>query len=150
MSPSSRSTFVKTSVVALLIAVLYRYWLVTPVLQYLSIAKWYLVAIAVAAGTGCLVSLLRLPTPALVCASMAGLLLGGTWVAWKMLHNAQEAVSEYVSTHRFNKGRVIRAFFLRRREPCPAVTRMLRVSASCGVQCVGPNFCLLTGWSGGR
>src|SRR4030081_798859 len=78
----SRGTAVKTSVVALLIAVLYRYWLVTPVLQYLSIGKWYVVAILVAAATGCVMSLLRLPTLALVCASVAGLLLGGTWAAW--------------------------------------------------------------------
>jgi hypothetical protein len=99
VSPSSRSTFVKTSVVALLIAVLYRYWLVTPVLQYLSIGEWYLVAIAVAAATGCVVSLLRLPTPALVCASVAGLLLGGTWVAWQTPNDVPISVSGAFESH---------------------------------------------------
>jgi len=79
----SRNTVVKTSVIALLIAVLYRYWLVIPVLQYFSIGRWYLVALLVAAATGCVMSLLRLPTLALVCASVAGLLLGGTWAAWQ-------------------------------------------------------------------
>jgi hypothetical protein len=76
------STVVKASLVALLIAALYRYWLVTPVLQYLSIGKWHVVAIVVAAAIGCVTSLLRLPTLALVCASVAGLLAGGTWAAW--------------------------------------------------------------------
>lgn len=54
------TTVVKTSVVTLLIAVLYRrYWLVTPVLKYLGIGKYFLVAIVVTAATGCLMSLLR-------------------------------------------------------------------------------------------
>ncbi len=66
---SSIGTVVKTSTVTILIAILYRYWLVTPVLQYLSIRKWYLVAIAVAAAIGGVMSLLRVPTLALVYAS---------------------------------------------------------------------------------
>jgi hypothetical protein len=72
----------KTSFVTFLIAVLYRYWLVTPVLQYQSIHKWYLVAVVVAAAIGCIMSLLKLPTSAFVSASSVGLLLGGTWSAW--------------------------------------------------------------------
>jgi hypothetical protein len=99
VSPSSRSPFVKTSVAALLIAVLYRYWLVTPVLQYLNISKWYLVAIIVAAATGCVMSLLRLPTLALVCASLAGLLLGGTWVAWQAPNDVPISVSGAFESH---------------------------------------------------
>jgi hypothetical protein len=83
VSSSSRSAFVKTPVVALVMAALYRCWLVTPVLKYLSIGKWYVVAIVVAAASGCVTSLLRLPTLALVCASLAGLLLGGTCAEWQ-------------------------------------------------------------------
>jgi hypothetical protein len=99
VSPSIRSTVVKTSVVALLLAVLYRYWLVTPVLQYLSIGKWYLVAIVVAAATGCVMSLLRLPTSALACASVAGLLLGGTWAAWHAPNDVPISVSGAFESH---------------------------------------------------
>src|SRR5260370_9514553 len=88
-----RNTVVKTSVVALLIAVLYRYWLVTPVLQYLSIGKWHLVAMVVAAPTGCIMSLLRLTTPAMGCASLAGLLLGGTWAGWQAPNDVPISVS---------------------------------------------------------
>jgi hypothetical protein len=86
-------TVVKTSVIILLIAVLYRYWLVTPVLKYLSIGKWYLVAIVVATATGCVMSLLRLPTVVLACASVAGLLLGGTWTAWQAPNDVPISVS---------------------------------------------------------
>jgi hypothetical protein len=95
----SISTVVKTSLVTLLIAVLYRYWLVTPVLQYLSIRKWCLVAIVVAAATGCVMSLLRLPTLALVCASVAGLLLGGTWAAWQAPNDVPVSVSGAFESH---------------------------------------------------
>ena len=82
-----------------LIAILYRYWLVTPVLQYLSIGKWYLVAIVVAAATGCVMSLLRLPTSALACASVAGLLLGGTWAAWQAPNDVPISVSGAFESH---------------------------------------------------
>jgi hypothetical protein len=92
-------TVVRTSVIALLIAVLYRCWLVTPVLQYLSIGKWRLVAIVVAAGIGCVMSLLRLPTLTLVCASVAGLLLGGTWVAWQAPNDVPISVSGAFASH---------------------------------------------------
>jgi hypothetical protein len=95
----SRITVVRTSVIALLIAVLYRYWLVTPVLQYLSIGKWRLVAIVVAAGIGCVMSLLRLPTLTLVYASVAGLLLGGTWSAWQAPNDVPISVSGAFASH---------------------------------------------------
>jgi len=130
VSPSSRSAFVKTSVVALLIAVLYRYWLVSPVLQYLSIGKWYLVAIAVAAAPGCVMSLLRLPTPALVCASVAGLLLGGTWVAWQARNEVPISVSGTFESHleSFWRQIIIMAFTITvggiRGAPCSCIATM--------------------------
>jgi hypothetical protein len=96
---SSGSTVTKTSLVALLIAVLYRYWLVTPILQYLSISNWYLVAIIVAAATGCAMPLLRLPTLAFVCAPAAGLLLGGTWAAWQAPNDIAKSFSGAFESH---------------------------------------------------
>jgi hypothetical protein len=95
----SRITVVRTSVIALLIAVLYRYWLVTPVLQYLSIGKWRLVAIVGAAGIGCVMSLLRLPILTVVFASVAGLLLGGTWAAWQAPNDVPISVSGALASH---------------------------------------------------
>ena len=95
----SRTTVVRTSLNALLIAVLYRYWLVTPVLQYLSVGKWRLVAIVVAAAIGCVMSLLRLSTLTLVCASVAGLLLGGTWAAWQAPNDVPISVTGAFASH---------------------------------------------------
>ncbi len=83
MPPSSRRCFINTSFAAALISILYRYWLVTPVLKSLSIGQWRLVAVVVAAASGCLLFRLKLPMLALACASMAGLLIGGTWAAWQ-------------------------------------------------------------------
>jgi hypothetical protein len=60
-------TFVKTSAVALAIAILYRCWLLAPVLHYLTIGKWYLIAIAAAVATGLIMSFLRFSTLALIC-----------------------------------------------------------------------------------
>jgi hypothetical protein len=93
------STVGKTSLVTFLIGVVYRYWLVTPVLQYLSLRNWYLVAIVVAAATGCIMSLLKLPTLALVSASVAGLLLGGTWAAWHFPNDVPISVSGAFQSH---------------------------------------------------
>ena len=95
----SKSTVIKTSVVALFIAILYRYWLVTPVLHYLSIGKWQFVAIIVAAATGCFMSLLRLSTLPVVCVSVASLLLGGTWAAWQVPNDVPISVSGAFASH---------------------------------------------------
>ena len=65
------------------IAILYRYWLVAPVLQYVSIGQWRFLAIVVAAACGCAWTLLRLPVLALACGWMVGLLVGGAWAAWQ-------------------------------------------------------------------
>jgi len=94
-----RNAFVKTSIIAFVIAILYRSWLVTPVLQYLSIGKWFLVATVVAAAIGCVMSLLRLPAPALMCASVTGLLLGGTWAAWRIPNDVQISISGAFVSH---------------------------------------------------
>jgi hypothetical protein len=44
-------------------------------------------------------SLLRLPTPALVCAPVAGLLLGGTWVVWRATSDVPISVSAAFESH---------------------------------------------------
>jgi hypothetical protein len=74
---------IRASIAAALFAVPYDYWLTTPVLQYVSIGRWRLLAILVAAACGAALSLLRVSTPALSCGAMAGLLIGGTLAALK-------------------------------------------------------------------
>jgi hypothetical protein len=95
----SISTVGKTSLVTFLVAVLYRYWLVTPVLQYLSFRKWLLVAILVAAATGCIMSLLKLPAIVLMPASLAGLLSGGTWAEWHFPNDVPVSVGGAFQSH---------------------------------------------------
>lgn len=76
----SRMAF-RASIAVVLIAILYRCWLVAPVLHYLAIRHWRFLALVVAAATGSILSLLRLPLLILACAAAAGLLSGGTWAA---------------------------------------------------------------------
>lgn len=74
---------IHASFAAAIFAVLYRYWLVTSVLQYMRVGRWRLFAVVVAAACGGVLSLLRVSTSALSVGAMVGLLLGGTWAAWK-------------------------------------------------------------------
>lgn len=83
MIPSRVSWTIHACVSAAMFAMLYKYWLTTPVLQYVSIDRWRLIAIVVAAACGVALSLLRVSTLALSCGAMIGLLLGGTLVAWR-------------------------------------------------------------------
>ncbi len=99
MPPSSRRAVINTLITAALISILYRYWLVTPVLKYLSINRWRLIAIVVAAASGCVLFRLRFSVPALACGSMAGLLIGGTWAAWQAPNYVTISVSAAFASH---------------------------------------------------
>jgi hypothetical protein len=81
------------------IAILYRYWLVAPVLKYLSIGQWRFLAIVVALACGGVLALLRFPVLALACGSMVGLLLGGTWAAWQAPHDVPVSISTAFVSH---------------------------------------------------
>jgi hypothetical protein len=82
-----------------LAAILYRYWLVTPVLQSVSIGRWRILAIVVATVCGGALSLLRIPLIALGCGTMAGLLLGGTYAAWQAPHDVPFSVGAAFASH---------------------------------------------------
>jgi hypothetical protein len=84
---------------AIAIAVLYRYWLVTPVLEYLSIHEWFLLGVAVAVAIGCVMSLLRFSTLAQISASVIGLLLGGTWAGRQTPSDVAKSVSCAFESH---------------------------------------------------
>lgn len=81
------------------IAILYRYWLIAPVLQYFGIGRWRFFAIAVAAACGGVWALLRLSVLALVCGSMAGVLLGGTWAEWQAPHDSPMSIGRAFMSH---------------------------------------------------
>jgi len=65
MTPIKLRWAIHASIAAALFAVPYKYWLTTPVLHYVSIGRWRLLAILVAAACGAALSLLRVSTPAL-------------------------------------------------------------------------------------
>ena len=90
---------IHASITAAMFAVLYKYWLTTPALQYVSIGRWRLFAIAAAAVCGGVLSLLRVSTPALLCGVVAGLLLGGTWVVWTSPHDLPISVDYAFTSH---------------------------------------------------
>lgn len=79
MRRSTKTEFTFALIVAALISILYRYWLICPILRCLSLGPWRLVAVFVAVTIGSASSLLGLPVRALLVAVVAGLLLGGTW-----------------------------------------------------------------------
>lgn len=81
MPLSYKREVIFVSILAAFIAILYRYWLILPVLEYLTIGQWRLVALLIAATIGVLMSRLKLSLLAVVCSSTVGLLLGGTWAA---------------------------------------------------------------------
>jgi hypothetical protein len=84
---------------AAIFAFLYEYWLTTPVLQYMSVGRWRLFAVVVAAGCAVTLSLLRVSTSALSCGVMVGLLLGGTWAAWTFPNDVAISVCAAFASH---------------------------------------------------
>jgi len=86
MVPVSRREVVRVSIAATLSAILYRYWLITPVLDHLSLNQWRAVAIGVAALVGSLWALSKWNLSALVSGFMVGVLAGGTWAHWQVSH----------------------------------------------------------------
>ena len=90
---------IHASFAAAIFAVLYRYWLVTPVLQYMSVGRWRLFAVVVAAACGGVLSLLRVSRSALSVGAMFGLLLGGTWAAWNFPNDVAISVYGAFASH---------------------------------------------------
>jgi hypothetical protein len=90
---------IHTFIAAAVFAVLYKYWLTTPVLQYVSIGRWRLLAVVVAAACTGALSLLRLSALALSCGAVAGLLIGGTWAAWTFPNDVAISVCHAFASH---------------------------------------------------
>ena len=90
---------IHASITAAIFAVLYKYWLTTPALQYVSIGRWRLLAVVVAAACGGALSLLRVSRTALSCGAMAGLLFGGTWAAWTFPNDVAISLSHAFASH---------------------------------------------------
>jgi hypothetical protein len=94
-----RRVAIAVLVAAVPIAILYRYWLIAPVLQHVSIGQWRFLAVVVAAVCGVLLALLRVPMIALACGALAGLFLGGTWAAFQAPHDVLMTVRDAFLSH---------------------------------------------------
>lgn len=90
---------IQVLIAAAIFAVLYKYWLTAPVLQYFSIPRWRLLAVLIAAVCGAALSLLRFSTTVVSVGAMGGLLLGGTWAAWTAPHDITISVSYAFTSH---------------------------------------------------
>lgn len=90
---------VHTLIAAAIFAVLYKQWLTTPVLHYVSIAQWRWLSLLVAVACGAVLSLLRFSAIALSCGAVAGLLLGGTWAEWTMPNDVTVSVYDGFASH---------------------------------------------------
>jgi len=99
MTPIRLRWVIHGSIAAALFVFPYKYWLTSPVLQYVSIGRWRLLAIVSAAACGVALSLLRLSTSALSCGALAGLLLGGTWAAWTAPNDVPVSVDHAFASH---------------------------------------------------
>lgn len=99
MASGGRRGVIAAGMTAAAIAILYRYWLVAPVLQYVGIGRWRFLAIVVVAGCGGVSALLRVPIVAVACETMAGLLIGGTWAAFQGPHDVRMTVGDAFLSH---------------------------------------------------
>ena len=86
-------------IAAAIFAAMYKYWLTTPVLQHVSIARWRLLAVVIAAACGAAMSLLRFSALASSCAALTGLLLGGTWAAWTAPNDVSISFAHAFASH---------------------------------------------------
>jgi hypothetical protein len=99
MPPSIRREIVKALIATTVSATSYRYWLDARVLQYLSIGQWRFFAILVAAAGGGIFSMFGLPTWGVASASIAGLLLGGTWEEMQARNDVRISVNTAFTSH---------------------------------------------------
>jgi hypothetical protein len=95
----SKRSIIQTFIAAVIFAVPYKFWLVAPVLQHMTIGGWRLFAVVVAASCGGALSLFRVPMPAITGGAVAGLLLGGTWAAWRIPNDVPVSVGGAFATH---------------------------------------------------
>ena len=99
MSRTTKREVTFAIVLAGLTSILYRYWLVYPILHYLSLDQWRCAAILLAALIGATCSLVRLPIRAVLAATAVGLLSGGTCAALFFPTDVRVTVFSALTSH---------------------------------------------------
>jgi len=88
MAPITAREVAKLLLSVALSAILYRYWLITPVLTHLSPNQWRAIAIVVVVFFSCLWSLAKWNASTLVCGFVVGVVAGGTWTMLPIQHGS--------------------------------------------------------------
>ena len=88
MVPIKRRDTAGVLIAAILSGVLYRYWLITPVLEYLTINEWRVLAVLVMLVIGSVWPLFEWKVSSRVVGFIAGILVSGAWLEWR----AQDAL----------------------------------------------------------
>jgi len=88
MVPIKLRDAVGVLIAAMLSGILYRYWLITPVLEYVTFNEWRAVAILVTLVVGGAWPLFKWNVSTLVVGFLVGILVSGAWLAWR----AQDAL----------------------------------------------------------
>lgn len=100
MPESLARELILTTILAILVGVLYRCWLIYPILQLLTIGQWRLVALLVAVALGMLSALLRIRTYVWTVAVLVALLFGGALTALFLpIHDVRTTFSEQFVSH---------------------------------------------------
>ena len=90
---------VNALIAAAIFAILYKHWLTTPVLRYVSVGQWRWLALMVAAACGGVLWLWRFSALALSSGAVTGLLLGGTWAEWTAPNDVKISVYHAFASH---------------------------------------------------
>jgi len=99
MAPIKRRDVVGLLVAATLSGILYRYWLSTPVLEYLTINEWHGVAVLVTLAVSGVWPLFKWNVSTLVVGFTAGILVAGTWLEWRSQRALPSSVGAAFQLH---------------------------------------------------
>src|SRR6266581_8879188 len=86
-------------IAATLSAILYRYWLITPVLEYVTFNEWRAVAVLVTLVVGGAWPLFKWNVSTLVVGFMAGMLVSGAWLEWRLQDVLPTSVASAFQSH---------------------------------------------------
>jgi hypothetical protein len=86
-------------IAATLSAILYRYWLITPVLEYVTYNEWRAVAVLVTLVVGGVWPLFKWNVSTLVVGFTVGIFVSGAWLEWRLQDVLPTSVGSALQSH---------------------------------------------------
>ncbi|HLQ77948.1 MAG TPA: hypothetical protein VK210_11370, partial [Terriglobia bacterium] len=86
-------------IAATLSAILYHYWLISPVLEYVSFNEWRAVAVLVTLAVGGVWPFFKWNVSTLVVGYVAGILVSGTELAWRLQDVLPTSIGSAFQSH---------------------------------------------------